>query len=227
MSLRRFPWKQPRLTDNSYKLFASPPSQGTPSTDAEIRDISRPRPRSAIDVVSLAPDRPSNSADPSKDKDNASERASSQTRASHSRNSSSYSEDKRYPRSEPATREGRADRSQTKHSYVSSQHEQQRSATPTGQGQGQSGGQRQDVLKGPWRLVRLLPRESRYIIARMLKIDPRARASLEEVTGDYWLRTTAVCQQTESNEVISAPGHTHILEPPANVSAPQPNKKKT
>ncbi|OBT90369.1 HAL protein kinase [Pseudogymnoascus sp. 03VT05] len=29
MSLRRFPWKMPRMTDNSYRLFASPPSEST------------------------------------------------------------------------------------------------------------------------------------------------------------------------------------------------------
>ena len=219
MTLRRFPWKQPRQTDNSYKLFASPPTPGTPSTDSEIRDISRPRPRSAIDVVS-SPDGTSNTSESSRGKDRSHERSSSQTRPPHSRNPSGYSEDKRYPRSEPTTRE---DRSQTKHSSTSNQHDQQRSSTSSQNG----GGQRQEVLKGPWRLVRLLPRESRYIITRMLKINPRTRATLEEVTNDYWLRTTPVCQQTDSNEVINAPGHTHVLEPPANASAPPPPKKKT
>src|ERR1700735_4875638 len=29
MSLRRFPWKMPRMSDNSYKLFISTPTPGT------------------------------------------------------------------------------------------------------------------------------------------------------------------------------------------------------
>jgi len=42
MSLRRFPWKNPRMTDNSYKLFASPPSPiRAPPTTSEAEKLSR------------------------------------------------------------------------------------------------------------------------------------------------------------------------------------------
>jgi serine/threonine protein kinase len=71
-----------------------------------------------------------------------------------------------------------------------------------------------DVLKGPWRLLRLLPRESRHIIGRMLQIDPRDRATLTEVLDDDWIVNTVICRQELSGEVIRASRHTHTLESP-------------
>lgn len=70
-----------------------------------------------------------------------------------------------------------------------------------------------EIIKGPWRLLRLLPRESRHIIGRMLEIDPKKRATIAEMLEDPWVSATPVCQQLEGGEVISAPGHTHTLEP--------------
>ncbi|KAL1955218.1 hypothetical protein VTO42DRAFT_8930 [Malbranchea cinnamomea] len=220
MTLRRFPWKQPRLSDNSFKLFASSPSPGTPATDAEIRDISRPRPRSAVDLLSVSKQAQDNS-DLTRDSNH--QRASSQTRHQN-RQPSEYSDRKVYPQSEFVTKEPRDDCRDTKStefSQESRQQQQQQQSTPTSSAQT---GQRQEPLKGPWRLVRLLPRESRYIIARMLKINPRERATLEEVLGDYWLRSIEICQQVESGETYNARNHTHVLEPPSG--APPPSKKK-
>lgn len=78
-----------------------------------------------------------------------------------------------------------------------------------------------EVIKGPWRLLRLLPRETRHIIGRMLEIDPRKRATLAEVLEDPWVRGTVICRQDAgTGEVISAGGHTHTLEPPSAPAAP-------
>ena len=72
-----------------------------------------------------------------------------------------------------------------------------------------------EVIKGPWRLLRLLPRDSRHIMARMLEIDPKKRATMEEVLADPWVANTVICRQDEGGEIFHAPGHTHTLEPPA------------
>lgn len=72
---------------------------------------------------------------------------------------------------------------------------------------------KQDVIKGPWRLLRLLPRESRHIVGRMLDVDPKRRATLEEMMEDPWISTTLVCTQVEGGRVIKAAGHEHTLEP--------------
>lgn len=79
-------------------------------------------------------------------------------------------------------------------------------------------------IKGPWRLLRLLPRESRYLIGRMLDTDPKTRATLEEVQADPWLAKRTCCRQEEGGTVVRADGHDHILEP-GGTSASDPSKK--
>lgn len=81
-------------------------------------------------------------------------------------------------------------------------------STTTGQAQ-----QSSQSLRGPWRLLRLLPRESRYIIGRMLEVSPRKRATLDEVHADEWISTRPYCQQELDGTILRAEGHTHVLEP--------------
>jgi serine/threonine protein kinase len=75
-----------------------------------------------------------------------------------------------------------------------------------------TGGDKQEVIKGPWRLLRILPRESRHIIGRMLKVDPSERASMDEVLEDEWVLSSRVCSQDMSGTVHRAEGHQHTLE---------------
>lgn len=81
-------------------------------------------------------------------------------------------------------------------------------ATPAPQVPGSS---KPDVMKGPWRLLRLLPRESRTLIGKMLEVDPRKRATLEDMMEDSWITETPVCRQ-DGTRIIRAPGHEHTLE---------------
>lgn len=86
----------------------------------------------------------------------------------------------------------------------------------------------QQTIKGPWRLLRLLPRESRHIIGRMLEIDPKKRATLEEILEDKWVKNTPVCQQLEGGKVINVDNHAHTLEPgnaQTAAAAAAPSKK--
>ena len=153
MSLRRFPWKQPRITDNSYKLFVSPPTPGTPVPD------SQPRRRPDGDDVN-----------------------------------------------------GSANGEQSHHHRHHS--DAQESARPT------TSDGKQEVVKGPWRLLRILPRESRHIIGRMLNVDTSERASMDEVTEDEWVVNAPVCTQEEQGRVYRAPGHQHTLEPGSGAAPP-------
>ncbi|TVY34165.1 Serine/threonine-protein kinase [Lachnellula occidentalis] len=157
MSLRRFPWKMPRMTDNSYKLFASVPTPGT-----DMRRLSD----------TPAPSKSTNDLEtPARDT---------------------------IPASTPSTK-----------------------ANGNGNGAAPVTAEKKpEVIKGPWRLLRLLPRESRHIMSRMLEIDPRKRATLEEVLSDPWVSDTVICRQEEGGIVIKAEGHTHTLEPPSAPTAP-------
>jgi len=158
MTLRRFPWKQPRVIDNSYKLFVSPPTPGTPVPD------SKPRKHSQLSTPIFAHD--DNDGD------------------TRSRNASI----------DETNRPGTAGGAESQ----------------------------KEVIRGPWRLLRILPRESRHIIGRMLKVDPTERASMDEVLEDDWILTSKVCYQDESGSVHRADNHTHVLE--AGSGGPPPAK---
>ncbi|KAJ9644666.1 Nitrogen permease reactivator protein [Coniosporium tulheliwenetii] len=177
MILRRFPWKAPRLSDNSYKLFVSEPYD-IPRRSGEIS-------RSSVSLDQTA-------------HDNRSSRVGPQSEPA-SRAPSGPGDDES---GTPATDENR----------------------PAGTANGQQP-QQQQTIKGPWRLLRLLPRETRHIIGRMLEIDPKRRATLEEILEDRWIATSPVCRQEEGGRVIRAEGHEHTLEPGSAVSAP-PSKNK-
>jgi serine/threonine protein kinase len=83
------------------------------------------------------------------------------------------------------------------------------------------------VIKGPWRLLRLLPRETRHIIGRMLELDPKKRATLEEIHADKWVLNAQVCSQEEGGRLIKMETHEHTLEPGAGSgSAPATQQKK-
>lgn len=74
--------------------------------------------------------------------------------------------------------------------------------------------QQQQVIKGPWRLLRLLPSASRHIIGRMLEIDPKSRATLEEIQDDEWLKELQMCTiDSKSGKVERSLNHEHTFVP--------------
>lgn len=181
MSLRRFPWKAPRLTDNSYKLFASAPTPGTPSAEVLPKRASENRAKPTVEIAPAAED-PRRSSAPSVN-------AAGQEPSDHHHHH---------------------------HHRQKSGSQEESAATGNDQGQQPIPGpstSKPEVVKGPWRLLRLLPRESRAIVGRMLEINPKRRATLEEMMSDPWISNTPVCSQTEGGLVNRAPGHQHTLEP--------------
>jgi len=160
MMLRRFPWKAPRLSDNSYRLFVSPPD---PDQD-KILDQHR---RSVTAQSAPA------SRNPSVDETNG-----------HQHQHHHHHHDNNNSSSQPVSRQST-----------------------------QSDPNNQPVIKGPLRLLRLLPRETRHIIGRMLELDPKRRADMDEVLEDPWVQNSLVCRQEENGFIIKAPNHTHTLQP--------------
>lgn len=199
------------MTDNSYKLFVSSPTPGTPVAEPD----SRRRPKSTPDL-------------PSQGQDNKrlTPRSSGPSDQSGSEQNPTGNENGDANKPEPSQRDGDCspDTAQKQISQTSNgPHERPTRTTskeaPPVPTSSQNSGQRQEVIKGPWRLLRILPRESRYIVGRMLKTNPKNRATLDEVLSDDWVRNIHACRQDENGETISAPGHTHVLEPPAQSAA--------
>lgn len=147
MTLRRFPWKAPRQSDNSFKLFSSSPDlpQNTTPSSPPLPTSKSHQSRSAaaaaagvsVPEIQGTPNNPA-----------------------------------------PSTVQG-------------------------------SGGPQ---IKGPYRLLRLLPRESRHIIGRMLELNPKKRATLEEIWYDEWIGGLHYCTQEVGGSIAKALGHTHVLE---------------
>ncbi|KAI0484686.1 Pkinase-domain-containing protein [Xylariaceae sp. FL0804] len=153
MSLRRFPWKVPRVTDNSFKLFASEPTPGHDPKRLVLPSGSTDEPHTA-----------------------------SQTDVSS---------------------QGNAPQAQVRSNTEAT-------TSPT-----EAAPQQREVIKGPWRLLRLLPRESRHIIGRMLTINPEQRAQMAEILEEPWVSDTEICRQTGPGVVVNVEDHKHVLEPPA------------
>lgn len=225
MTLRRFPWKHPRISDNSYRLFVAEPTPGTPIPDAEPRRFANQRPRSAADLRAAAADSRKQSGlgigatGHTPGHTGTSSTSPHLHHHHHSRHRNGHSEDKIHPHSEPVTRDNKNLKDDTKAGALSEQSAiQERPSTSAA-----ATAQRQEVIRGPWRLLRMLPRETRYVIGRMLKVDPRERATLEEALADEWIRNSEICFQEESGAVVKATDHGHVLEPPTG-AAPPANK---
>jgi len=163
MTLRRFPWKVPRMTDNSFKLFAAEP---TPGHD----------PKKLITLSKSTNDLENT---PHRD----------------------YFE------------EGKHQARKQEHKEAEGQASQGSSAQASTRADGQQT-EKKEVIRGPWRILRLLPRESRHIIGRMLEIKVKERATMQEILDEPWVANTVICQQPEPGRVIRAEDHVHTLEPP-------------
>jgi serine/threonine protein kinase len=191
MSLRRFPWKAPRISDNSYKLFASAPTPGQPTGEGLTHRHSAPHPQSTTERASV----PNSLPDTRVASVESTEESSSSHRQHHHRH---HARPTSIPGGVPVSEE-----------VISGTEKSVLEGT----------NQQQPVIKGPWRLLRLLPRESRNIIGSMLEINPMKRATLEEVVSDPWISSTPVCRQEDGGLTVRADVHTHTLEPSAGVGS--------
>ncbi|OAA33957.1 Protein kinase-like domain protein [Metarhizium rileyi] len=181
MNLRRFPWKIPRMTDNSFKLFAAEPTPGHDPTRLIAHS------KSTGNLSSTVP-REFLTDDDLKEK-------------GHHRDHSHHSQ----PRSNGDTHGKEGSEGSSAPDPQSQQSQNQGAA-----------GERKEIIRGPWRILRLLPRESRHVVHRMLDLNPKTRAKMDEILSESWVADTIICQQLENGEVIPAEDHAHVLEPPAS-----------
>lgn len=197
MSLRRFPWKAPRISDNSYKLFISPPTVGTPPAEDSSRRAFEQRPKSMMDLPSAVDDtRRSAAPNPEISSRQTSGDDASKFATHHYHHRPHHHN---HPPGVSVPEQGAASESLQ--------------AAPSTGPRAENTTSKPEIIRGPWRLLRLLPRESRAIMGRMLEIDPKKRVTLEEMMEDPWISTTPVCRQVDAGQIIRAAGHEHTLEP--------------
>ena len=69
-----------------------------------------------------------------------------------------------------------------------------------------------DKHKGPYRLLRLLPRHSRPLIGGMLELDPKKRLLMNQVVADPWFQHIESCELDANGELDKIPEkHKHHL----------------
>lgn len=143
MTLRRFPWKAPRLSDNSFRLFSEPVSAEESQRQLE-------------------------------------EFYQKQNQQQH-------------------------------HHHFSLHHNNNNHDDQLQQQQQQ---QQHPQVRGPWRLLRLLPQESRNIIGQMLEIEPTNRATMQEITLDEWVQSLQICTiDSKLGIPIKSMDHEHTFVP--------------
>lgn len=174
MTLRRFPWKAPRLTDNSYRLFVAEPDNDHERAMAAYTSSAKSK-RDSDATIDI------NVHEAKKD---GKPEPKAEAKDGHHHHHRHHNDSK----SEPVSRQTTA-------------------GTDTA------------VIKGPLRLLRLLPRETRHIIGRMLTLNPKDRADMDEILEDPWVQNALVCRQEEGGSVFLAPNHKHTLQPSGSSSA--------
>lgn len=60
----------------------------------------------------------------------------------------------------------------------------------------------------------------------MLELDPKKRATLDEILDDKWIKNSQVCAQEEGGTIIRAENHEHTLEPGAGSGSAPATKQK-
>lgn len=192
------------MTDNSFKLFAADPTPGhdprrlvlphakstnalydTPGRDTHIHDPSRKGTRADVLKMQDVADNNLHKEGETRDAEKKDDSPEADKRAS---TDGAGEGDKKH---NPATHEKKSDGTL---------------APPA---------EKKEVIRGPWRILRLLPRESRHVIGRMLQINPKERIRMPEILEDPWVANTVICRQIGPGVVINADDHTHILEPPS------------
>ncbi|QSL65630.1 hypothetical protein MERGE_002943 [Pneumocystis wakefieldiae] len=74
-------------------------------------------------------------------------------------------------------------------------------------------------VRGPWRLLRLLPRETRCTIQGMLEINSKCRWTMEQIMEQAWIKSVQMCHINSDNDVVKAKNHVHtsVLEKKNNI----------
>ncbi|KTW28463.1 hypothetical protein T552_01724 [Pneumocystis carinii B80] len=66
-------------------------------------------------------------------------------------------------------------------------------------------------IRGPWRLLMLLPRETRLTIQGMLEINSKCRWTMEQIMEQPWIKSVEMCYINSNNDVVKAKNHVHTL----------------
>ncbi|CAI4216875.1 unnamed protein product [Parascedosporium putredinis] len=74
------------------------------------------------------------------------------------------------------------------------------------QSQGAEATEKREVISGPWRILRQLPRETRHIVWRMLEVDPKSVQRWKRLSGTHGSPTQLSAEKRNSAKSFTLPG---------------------
>lgn len=182
MVLKKFPWKVPKLADNSFKLFCSGRDSDSlsalltrvpPPQTIETKPVEKP---SGLSNLSKALSKPLEEVETTKP-ETISSHGSAKTRSTSSHNSSTSLND-----TTPQPQTAGSTPTTPAPSYEESN-----------QQKADEGEAHTSQLIGEARLLQALPAPVRHVIGRMVDLAPACRASIDEVMNDSWIKSVEMC----------------------------------
>ncbi len=202
MSLNRFPWKIPKLSDNSFKLFCQ--TDNSESKDDKVSEIKSSKSKESKE--------PKIQVEGKEVQDKNTQQQGATTDGSVMTPNVSTQTLVNDP---PTTTTATATTTQK-----STAPKPSNSSTSSGHGSSHK------TITGPNRLLRLLPSGSRNIIGLMLELDPRKRASLTDIWGDAFIQGIDMCTVEANGDFHHASDHEHHLVNEADVERLNKERKE-
>ncbi|QOU21606.1 hypothetical protein BRETT_001331 [Brettanomyces bruxellensis] len=219
MALKKFPWRVPTLSDNSFKLFAS---RKPGATFGELlKEVPAPP---AYDEVEGVKKDDEGDADANGSKDDDVEHAGNSKESSGEGNKQIDEENARKSSKENA-KESKAD------SNIASTN----SSNSKDSGSSKNSQKHTSNLMGEARLLNALPKEVRSLIGGMVELAPACRISIDECFNDRWLRNVEMCRLVDENgedcstgRLVKATNHVHtqVDQSVAHIAALERNRRK-
>lgn len=185
MYLKRFPWKSPKMTDSSFKLYSLPDDQPHDYAKAAVvhnelikkRKEERKRLRELENLKNLSL------------KDET-------TKSIADENTSPVLEQQQPPKSNSTSSAVQLAKPEIPIPANSSASINHHNSIP-------------QKFNGPYRLMRLLPHSARPILSKMLTIDPTKRSTMRDILNDEWFQGIHMCTLDSKGNYVSCSNHVH------------------
>ncbi|CUS20356.1 LAQU0S01e04786g1_1 [Lachancea quebecensis] len=241
MMLKRFPWKTPKESDDNFRLFCLPDDveHDYVKSAQEHETLMRQRRQEKHRARKLKEERVlAEESEPSPVPNHGRESNAISTQPAKDANADSKNDSQGVaaPVQKDTPPESVTEKKKTKNETVADTNEKlqdvqqpacdsqaaqnkdasnsqgpQEKAAPDHKSGPRHHGKGRKVMHGPYRLLRLLPHASRPIMSRILTVDPKERATLEDIYSDEWFANIPFCTRDAKKGTIRAPGHTHTI----------------
>lgn len=231
MMLKRFPWKAPRESDENFRLYCLPDEmhhdyvesakhheqllrerrekKHRHELEARNGELNSTNVPSHLNYVEGVPKEDEHEEKNTKDHDTKHESlptptASNDEQKKHDSQQTSHAENEKQEKHDKINENENNQKKENQNIELTQSHDLKSIAS-------HKPPHHKKTIRGPYRLLRLLPHASRPLLSRMLEVDPCKRATMEEICHDEWYSSIPSCTMDERKNVIRAAGHHHTI----------------